>query len=117
MELKEFVKKVLTDLVQGVEEARSASPRDMHLYDKENKTVEFDIAVTVEDIDKTSGKAGIRVLQFVEAGGDVAKEIKNSTVSRVKFGVYVGGRTKGEDAQIRHQIEEENRRTQESGFY
>lgn len=91
MELKEFVKKVLTDLVQGVEETRSVSPRDMYLFDKENKTVEFDIAVTVEDIDKLSGKAGIRVMQFVETGGDMGKEIKNSTVSRIRFGVYIGG--------------------------
>jgi len=113
MELKEFVKKVLNDLVQGVEEARSISPRDMHLYDKENKTVEFDIAVTVEDVDKLSGKAGIRVLQFVETGGDVTKEIKNSTVSRVKFGVYIEGLTKQEDIQLRHQIEEQNRSAQE----
>lgn len=95
MELKEFVKKVLIDLVQSVEEADSISPRVMYLYDRENKTVEFDIAVTVEDIDKLSGKAGIRVLQFVETGGDMAKEIKNSTVSRVKFGVYIGGPKKG----------------------
>lgn len=105
MELKEFVKKVLTDLVQGVEEARSSSPREMVLYDKENKTVEFDIAVTVEDIDKSSGKAGIRVLQFVETGGDVAREIKNSTVSRVKFGIYIRGRTKQENAEFQRQIE------------
>jgi hypothetical protein len=95
MELKEFVKKVLTDLVQGVEETRSASPRDMYLFDKENKTVEFDIAVTVEDFDKLSGKAGIRVMQFVETGGDMAKEIKNSTVSRIRFGVYIGGLKRG----------------------
>ena len=117
MELKEFVKKVLTDLVQAVEEARSPSPRDMHLFDKENKTVEFDIAVTVEDTDKASGKAGIRVLQFIETGGDVSKEIKNSTVSRVKFGVYIDTRTKEEDAQIRYQISEQNRKAQEGSVY
>lgn len=98
MELKEFVKKVLTDLVQGVESARNDSIRDMKLYDKEMKTVEFDIAVTIEDVDTKSGKAGIRVLQFAEAGGDIAKETKNSTVSRVRFGVFIGTRTKEEEA-------------------
>ncbi len=90
MELKEFVKKVLTDLVQGVEEARSTSPRDMYLYSKDNESIEFDIAVTVENTNTSSGKAGIHVLQFVETGGDISKEIKNSTVSRIKFGVYIG---------------------------
>jgi len=101
MELKEFVKKVLNDLVLGVEEARSGSVRDMKLYDKDSKTVEFDIAVTVEDVDKKSGKAGIRVLEFAEAGGDVMQEVKNSTISRIKFGVYVDGLTKDEDERRR----------------
>ncbi len=96
MELKDFVKKVLSDLVLGVEEARSGSVRDMKLYDKDSKTVEFDIAVTVEDIDKKSGKEGIRVLQFAEASGDVMQEVKNSTVSRIKFGVFVDVLTKDE---------------------
>ncbi|MDO8662907.1 MAG: hypothetical protein Q7K98_06790 [Candidatus Omnitrophota bacterium] len=109
MELKEFVKKVLTDLVQGVEDARNNSVRDMKLYDKENKTVEFDIAVTVEDIDTKSGKAGIRVLQFAEAGGDIAKEIKNSTVSRIKFGVYIRTETKEEEARNLEEIRDHNR--------
>lgn len=98
MELKDFVKKVLIDLVQGVEEARSEAVRDMKLFDKEGRTVEFDIAVTVEDVNKNSGKAGIRVLQFIEGDADVAKETRNSTVSRVKFGILVGGLTKDEDA-------------------
>ncbi|MFA5093318.1 MAG: hypothetical protein WC543_05190 [Candidatus Omnitrophota bacterium] len=104
MELKDFVKKVLSDLVQGVEEARNDSIRDMKLYDKEMKTVEFDIAVTVEDVDTVSGKAGIRVLQFAEAGGDIAKETKNSTVSRVKFGVFIGTQTKQEEARSIQEI-------------
>ncbi|MFA5157068.1 MAG: hypothetical protein WC532_06750 [Candidatus Omnitrophota bacterium] len=112
MELKDFVKKVLTDLVQAVEEARSDSVRDMKLYDKEMKTVEFDIAVTVEDVDKKSGKAGIRVVQFAEAGGDIAKEIKNSTVSRIKFGIFVGTLTKAEVNEQSQEAETQRRRNQ-----
>ena len=59
MELKEFVKSVLKDVVDAVEETRYESSRDMHLDSgKEQRTVEFDIAVTVEDNTRGSGKAG-----------------------------------------------------------
>ena len=59
--------------------------------------MEFDIAVSVEDTDAKSGKAGIKVLQFAEAGGDISKETKNSTVSRIKFGINVDTATKAEE--------------------
>ena len=59
MELKEFVKNVLKDLVEAVEETRVNSNRDMHLGSgKENRTVEFDIAVTVEDATASSDILG-----------------------------------------------------------
>lgn len=100
MELKEFVKNVLKDLVDAVEDVRKDSTREMHLGSgKENRTVEFDIAVTVEDATASSGKAGIKVFQILEGGGDVSKEYKNSSVSRVKFGVDISSLTKAEVAQ------------------
>jgi len=112
MELKDFIKKVLTDLVDAVEETRSASVRDMRLSNNiENRTVEFDIAVSVEDVNSKSGKAGIRVLQFAEAGGDISKETKNSTVSRVKFGVNVDGITKIENQEASVALEAINNRS------
>jgi len=97
MELKEFVTKVLKDLVDAVEEARASASRDMHLNaTSEQRTVEFDIAVTVQDTVAGKGKAGIKVLQFVEAGGDLSKEKLNSTVSRIRFGVHIDFMTKDE---------------------
>lgn len=100
MELKDFIKKVLADLVNSVEEVRSESHRDMHLTStKENRTVEFDIAVTVEDSTAGSGKAGIKIFQIIEGGGEVSKESKNSSVSRIKFGVHIDALTKVEEAQ------------------
>ncbi|MBU1092438.1 hypothetical protein KJ836_02090 [Patescibacteria group bacterium] len=99
MELKDFVKKVLLDLVQAVEEVRGESVRDMRLSNhKGERTVEFDIAVSAESSSGLSGKAGVRVLQFAEAGGDINKEAKNSTVSRVRFGIDIDSLTKEEDA-------------------
>ncbi|PIV51580.1 hypothetical protein CO115_02115 [Candidatus Falkowbacteria bacterium CG_4_9_14_3_um_filter_36_9] len=101
MELKDFIKKVLTDLVESVEEIRESSKRDMHLTDsKDNRTVEFDIAVTVEDATSAAGKAGIKVFSIVEGGGNLSKESKNSSVSRIKFGVHIDSLTKEEDAQL-----------------
>lgn len=109
MEIKDFVKKVLTDLVSAVEETRKESVRDMSLTDnKDQRTIEFDIAVSVEEESSASGKAGIKVLQFAEAGGNLSKEIKNSTVSRVKFGIRVDSMTKSEEAVQRAQLDSMN---------
>ncbi|MFH1894674.1 MAG: trypco2 family protein [Patescibacteria group bacterium] len=112
MELKQFVKSVLKDVVDAVEEMRQESSRDMHLNVGENKrTVEFDIAVTVEDSTSSSGKAGIKVFQVVEGGGGISKDLKNSSVSRIKFGVYIDELTKEEEAQrdvVWEKMNEEN---------
>ncbi len=107
MELKQFVKNVLKDLVEAVDEARTESSRDLHLtsHKETNQTVEFDIAVSAEDATKTGGKAGVRVLHFVEGGGDISKEIKSSTVSRIKFGVYIDTWTKQETVQYTARLE------------
>lgn len=109
MELKDFVKKVLIDLTQAVEEVRKESVRDMVLYNKEGHTVGFDIAVSAENIDLKSGKAGIRVLQFAETGGTISKESKNATVSRVEFSVRIDPMTKEEDARSKVLADQYNR--------
>lgn len=99
MNLQEFVKDVLVSVDKAVDEARAEMQRDINFSDsKDQRTVEFDIAVAVEETDTKSGKAGIRVLQFVEGGGDMSKENKNSTVSRIKFGIHIDAMTKEEDA-------------------
>ena len=109
MELKDFIKKVLTDLVESVEEVRQTSQRDIHLIDSKNeRTVEFDIAVTVENTTTGSGKAGIKVLHLIEGGGALSKEIKNSSVSRIKFGVHVDRLTKEEKIGQRAKLEARN---------
>ncbi len=98
MELKDFVKKVLVDLDAAVSEARSETQRDVSFSDgKDQRTVEFDIAVSAEETDVKSGKAGVKVLPFVEGGGSISKENKNSTVSRVKFGVRIDSMTRAEE--------------------
>jgi len=109
MELKDFVKNVLSDLVDSVEEVRTQSNRDMRLSGtKENRTVEFDIAVTVEDSTANSGKAGIRIYKVIEGGGNISKESRNSSVSRIKFGVDIDRSTKEEQDKMRREMEEIN---------
>lgn len=118
MNLQEFVKDVLVSLDKAVDEARAEMKRDVHFSDTaEQRTVEFDIAVSAEETDTKNGKAGIKVLQFAEAGGSLSKENKNSTVSRIKFGIRVSQMTKDESIQQSIEIQERNERNRiNSGF-
>lgn len=102
MEVKDFVSKILIDLDAAVEEARTTTSRNIHFSNsKDNRTVEFDIAVTTEKASTKSGKAGIKVLGFADGGASLASELKNSIVSRVKFGVQISPQTREEErAQI-----------------
>lgn len=90
MELKEFIKKVLLEITGAVKDASNEARCRIEIYGTpNNRHIEFDIAVSVEETSAKSGNAGVKVLQFVQAGGDMSTENKNSTVSRIKFGVYV----------------------------
>jgi hypothetical protein len=51
---------------------------------------------SAKDVTSKSGKAGIRVLEFVKGDGEISKESLNSTVSRIKFGVHIDTETKSE---------------------
>jgi len=97
MDLKEFVKTVLVEVDAGVEEAGKVSHRYIKFTGKDNaRTVEFDIAVTAETSGKAQGGAKIKVWQMADIGGKGSKETRNSTASRITFGVEVSERTKTE---------------------
>jgi hypothetical protein len=103
MELEEFVKKVLIDLNSAVDEANDVTKRTVRFTENEkNLTIEFDIAVSAESKNATTGKAGIKVWSIAEGGGSTGKESKNSIVSRVKFGLRVNPETR-EEEQARRQ--------------
>ncbi|MBI2798556.1 hypothetical protein HYX70_04710 [Candidatus Saccharibacteria bacterium] len=109
MNLKDFVKDVLTQINAAVDEARTETSRDIQFSEKDNaRTIEFDIAVSAEHSDKKSGKAGIKVLEFIEGGGDISKENKNATVSRVVFGLKINYWTKEEEEKNRQAVERHN---------
>ena len=104
MELRDFVKEVLTQIVDGVRDAQQPNggafvvptgdgnhkyaehPRFASSARIKSTIVDFDVAITVEDSDKAGAKAGVKVfsVQF-GAEGEIAS--KNSTVSRVQFAV------------------------------
>lgn len=113
MELKEFIKKVLIDITEAVAESREKSIYDIKLRSSgEKRTIEFDIAVSVEQNKTKEGGAGIKVLQFLEAGGQIGNEVKNSTVSRIKFGVHVNESNKDEETRF----DAENKQWEEQNF-
>jgi hypothetical protein len=99
MKLKEFVKKVIIDLDEAVSEANIETKREIRFKGiKEQRTaLEFDVAITVESTD--SGKAGgeIKVWGIGQIGAGGSNELKNSTVSRVSFGVDISEKTKLEE--------------------
>lgn len=100
MELKEFVKKVIIDLDQAVSEANQETKREVRFKGvKEQRTaLEFDVAVTVESSDSSGRGGGIKVWGIAEIGTSSTAELKNSTVSRVSFGVDISEYTKAEKA-------------------
>ena len=99
MDVKEFVKETLRQIVEGVKEIQSevaGKSQVAPIGDKREK-VEFDIAVTVED-EKSSGKgAGLSVFHF-RAGIDGQASASTSIVHRIKFSVSVDFESKEEQA-------------------
>ena len=112
MELKEFVKKVIIDLDQAVSEANDGTDREVRFKGvKGGRTaVEFDIAVTVESTDTGKGGGEIKVWGIGQIGATGSTESKNSTISRVSFGVDISEMTKreklDEDALLKRQFRE-----------
>jgi hypothetical protein len=100
MELKEFVKKVITDLDEAVSEANAETDREIRFrgVKEQSRALEFDVAVTVESKTSSGGKAGIKVFEFIEAGAGGNTEQISSTVSHVRFGVDIDSHTKAEIA-------------------
>lgn len=117
MNLQEFVKSVLVEINAAVDEARQVTSRDISFSEKDNaRTIEFDVAVSAENTDAKSGKAGIKVLQFAEGGGTLSKEVKNSTVSRITFGLRIDPMTKQEEAQAHQEVLRHNENAARTNF-
>ncbi len=106
MELKDFVKKVIMDLDQAVSEANIETKREVRFKGvKEQRTaLEFDVAVTVESADTGRGGGEIKVWGIGQIGATSSSELKNSTVSRVSFGVDISEYTKEENSLMNNRM-------------
>lgn len=99
MELKQFVKEALLNIIEGVEEANLKHNRFKIIGIKRNDTgidgnnVDFDVSVIVEgkSSGKVGGKIGTNLLNVVSASLDSDMDQSNShqNVHRLKFQVWV----------------------------
>ena len=110
MELKEFIKQTLIDVVEGVKSANEPYSKDRkEIYEKFELTgefpsqgmnerkwgtfIDFDIAVIVNETQGSSAKAGIGVAlaNLVSGGVSAEKQVKQSdeNTHRLKFKVFV----------------------------
>jgi hypothetical protein len=107
MELKDFVRSVLVDILSGIREAQNTEgvggfvvPQGIggHDYPKDrgvtnealitSTIVQFDIAVTAEDSERTSGEGGLRVA-VLRAGVEGESTSRDVRVSRVQFSIPI----------------------------
>lgn len=111
MQLKEFIALSLVNICNGIDEAKLQLTSDGSIHtvlppmepafaDKLDvklntfdgnyyESIEFDIAVTVENKSDVSGKAGVNVFSV---GANIGSNLSsnNSTISRLKFRVPIG---------------------------
>jgi hypothetical protein len=98
MELKDFIKNSLLDVMRAVQEAQKEWQESGHMgainpvwatVDKESfRDISFDVAVTAENA--TAGKVGggIHVVG-IKVGGDTSETVSSSSVSRLQFSVPI----------------------------
>jgi hypothetical protein len=100
--LEEFIKETLRQIMSGVKQAKAIhsgvathvighnDPKILQVKSGAGAfAVDFDVAVSVTDKGESGGKAGIAVFKVLEASGARSKGSEHSTVSRVKFTVPV----------------------------
>jgi hypothetical protein len=99
MELREFVKSTLLDVMGGIKDAQSEwnnttngsgaiNPVFGTVNVNDVQHVSFDVAVTAETATAGKGNAGIKVWS-VGIGGELSDSATNSSVSRIQFKVPV----------------------------
>ena len=96
MDLKEFTKQALVQIVEGTKEANDVIKQynaNIHNEDVDSNTgisysltnVDFDVAITATEIEGANGGGGIKVMGVFNAGGEIESKTENQTISRVKY--------------------------------
>jgi len=98
MELREFIKQALLNIVDGVENANKIRNRFKIIGVKHESGVDgnyadFDVSVIVNETfnDKTGGKIGVNFLNVVSAnfGSEVDQNNLHQNTHRLKFKVFI----------------------------
>ena len=84
IELSEFIKKTIADVIKGLEEAETDKYK-FGLY--KDRGIEFDVAVVGKS--SAGAKAGLKIFSL---GAGINKKITESNVHRIKFRVRVRGK-------------------------
>ena len=106
MDLKEFTKETLVQIVKGVNEANvelkgqnayvtfriEKSSTGKSFVDCDNMyikaiDVDFDVAVTTAETDEATGGGGIQIAQLFLGGVKVSKSSENQSISRIKYSI------------------------------
>lgn len=101
MDVKEFTKQTLLQIVEGVQEANEvmessgAYVTNEALYNSKGATlsakrlnvveIDFDVAITTTDTEGSNGGAGIKVASFMNIGGNMESKSENQTISRIRY--------------------------------
>ena len=105
MDLKEFTKQTLVQIVEGAAEANKALGKynafipDTNMYNKnecyygvdDDKVqrkvinVDFDVAITATESEGANGGANLKVASFLNLGGGAESKTENQTISRIKY--------------------------------
>ncbi|MFM7023597.1 MAG: hypothetical protein ACKOXB_11535 [Flavobacteriales bacterium] len=94
MELKDFIKHTLLDVVNGVEEANIEKNRFQlvshrnHGTGESGQKVEFDISIVVNESTENNFKGGIKVA-LANLGAGKKESETNQNVHKIKFEVFI----------------------------
>lgn len=88
MEVKEFVKTILTEVTEAVDESTNEKHR-FHIPEEASDGIDFDLAVVLKQ--GTEGKMGAEIFNI---GGKVQGSISKEAINRIKFRVRTWERSK-----------------------
>lgn len=100
MDLKEFTKQTLMQIVEGAAEANAElsngayipyhvpnNSKGRYIYDDGANVVDvdFDVAITAIETESANGGASLKVASLLNIGGCGENKIENQTISRIKY--------------------------------
>ena len=103
MELKEFIKETLVQIIDGIKEAQNSigadngeiipklsTPKDKYEVSSEGRIIHniyFDVAVTATEGSEKKGGGGIKVASLIEIGGEGKRSESNVSQNQIQFHV------------------------------